>query len=77
MQAYLCINLHTALNKMMGNRKHCNLYKTFQVQSAIPSVWKVQFQQFERFSVANIELFHVVCSTRKFCFTQNRPFHGY
>ena len=56
----------SALNKMMGNRKPCNLYKTFRVQSAIPSVWKVQFQQFERFSLANIELFHVVCSTRNF-----------
>ena len=38
---------------------------TFQVWSAITSVWKVQFQLFELFSVVNNELFQMICSTQK------------
>ena len=38
---------------------------------AITLVWKVQIQQFEHFSVANNELFHMVCSTHQLFSTQN------
>ena len=37
---------------------------TFQFRFAVTSVWKAQHQQFEHFSVANNELFHVACSTQ-------------
>ena len=59
------------------NRMSNNSYTTVQVQLAITSIWKVQCQQFEHFSVANNELFHMVWSTQKLIYTQNRPCHGY
>ena len=38
---------------------------------AITSVWKVHFKQFEHFSVANSDLFQMVCSTQKIVSAQN------
>ena len=44
------------------------------IESAISSVWKVQFQQFKHFSVAYNELFHMVCLTQNCFSTQIWPF---
>ena len=38
---------------------------------------EVPISSCEHFSVANIELFHMVCSIPKNVSTKNRPFHGY
>ena len=46
-------------------------YTTCQVWLAVTSVWKVHFQQFEHYSVANSKLFQMVCSKQKFVSTQN------
>ena len=37
----------------------------FQVRLAITSVWKVRFQQFKHFPVANNELLHIICLNQK------------
>ena len=41
------------------------------IQFVITSVWKVQFQQFKYFSLANNELFHMVHLTQKKKFDSN------
>ena len=49
---------------IVWHSKICRPLSTFHVRLAITSVWKVQFQHFQHFSVANNELFHTVCSTQ-------------
>ena len=52
------------INVMVRVRSN-DLYTTLQVQLAITSVWKVQFQLFQHFSVAYTEHFHMICSILK------------
>ena len=63
-------HIHSMANRMQ-KRMSSNLYSTCQVQLAITSVWKVQFQHFQHFSVANNASFQMVCSTQKHVSTQN------
>ena len=49
-------------------------YTNVQIQLAITSVWKVQFQEFDHFSVVCNELFHIVHLTQKCFSTQICPF---
>ena len=45
----------------------------FHIRLAITSVWKVKFQQFKHFSVANNEFFHMVHLTQNYFSTQIWP----
>ena len=49
---------------------HKPLVLQFHIWSAISSIWKVRFQQFKHFSIADNELYHMVHSTQKYFSTQ-------